>query len=216
MTLPRLESVNVGRPRPIEHPHGPTTSAIWKEPVERRLAVRGVNVDGDDQADRTVHGGPDQAVYSYAAEDIEWWEKELGRPLGPGVFGENLTVRGLDVTGALIGERWAIGSVLLEVTAPRIPCWKLAKRMDDPLFVRRFAKAGRPGGYLRIIEEGELGAGDSIEVVARPAHGVTVGLVAHALLSDHSETARLLEAPQLAATWRNWAVEQTGAYSSTK
>lgn len=210
MAPPRLESVNVGRPRPIEHPHGPTTSAIWKQPVGGRVAVRGVNVDGDDQADRRVHGGPDQAVYAYAAEDIAWWERELGRPLEPGIFGENLTTRGVDVTGAVVGERWRIGSVLLEVSAPRIPCWKLAKRMEDPFFVKRFAEAGRPGAYLRIVEEGELGAGDSIEVLDRPEHGVTVGLVSHALLHNHAEAPLLLEAPQLAASWRDWAADQAG------
>jgi MOSC domain-containing protein YiiM len=205
MSRPTVESVNVGKPRPIERKGQPTTSAIWKEPLSGRVAVRGVNVDGDDQADRSVHGGPDQAVYAYAAEDTEWWEAELSRPLGPGNWGENLTTRGIDVNGALIGERWAIGTAVLEVTAPRIPCWKLAKRMGDPLFVKRFARAERPGAYLRIIEEGELGAGDAIEVVERPLHQVTVRLVAHAYLFDHDLAERLLDAPALAAGWRDWA-----------
>jgi MOSC domain-containing protein YiiM len=205
-----VESVNVGRPRPIERKGEPTTSAIWKQPVSGRVAVRGVNVDGDDQADRSVHGGPDQAVYAYAAEDTEWWAAELCRPLRPGAFGENLTTRGIDVTGALIGERWAIGTVVLQITAPRIPCWKLAKRMEDPRFVKRFAAAGRPGAYFRIVEEGELGAGDPIEVLERPDHDVTVGLVSHAYLFDHDEAERLLAAPALAATWRDWAGQHTG------
>jgi MOSC domain-containing protein YiiM len=204
-----VESVNVGRPRPIERKGEPTTSAIWKQPVSGRVAVRGVNVDGDDQADRSVHGGPDQAVYAYAAEDTEWWAAELRRPLRPGAFGENLTTRGIDVTGALIGERWAIGTVVLQITAPRIPCWKLAKRMEDPRLVKRFAAAGRPGAYFRIVEEGELGAGDPIEVLERPDHDVTVGLVSHAYLFDHDEAERLLAAPALAATWRDWAGQHT-------
>jgi MOSC domain-containing protein YiiM len=210
--MAHVESVNVGKPRPIERSKGSVeTSAIWKSPVSGRVAVCGVNVDGDDQADRSVHGGPDAAVYAYAAEDTEWWEAELGRPLGPGAFGENLTTRGIDVNGALIGERWAIGSVVLEVTAPRIPCWKLAKRMEDPRFIKRFGAALRPGGYFRIIEEGELAAGDPIEVVERPDHDVTVVLVARAYLFDHDEAAHILEAPALPASWRDWASHKAAA-----
>jgi len=192
------------------------TSAIWKSPVSGRVAVRGVNIDGDDQADRAVHGGPDQAVYAYAAEDTEWWAAELGRGLGPGTFGENLTTRGIDVTGARVGERWRIGSTVLEVSAPRVPCWKLAKKMEDPQFIKRFAAAGRPGAYLRIIEEGELGAGDEIEIVERPDHDVTVGLFAQAYQHDRSLLPRLLAAPRLASGWREWIEGRAGGYSSTK
>src|SRR5436190_15151557 len=111
----RLLSVNVGRPRAVGTGRRTVSTAIWKHPVEGRVALRGVNLDGDDQADRTVHGGPDKAVYAYAAEDTEWWEAMLAAPLGPGAFGENLTVRGLPVSHAVIGERWAVGSALLEV-----------------------------------------------------------------------------------------------------
>src|SRR5881397_225869 len=118
----RLLSVQVGRPRG----EGRTRTAIWKEPVDGRVAVRGVNLDGDDQADRTVHGGPDKAVYAYAEEDTGLWAAELGRDLGPATFGENLTTRGIDVSGAVVGERWRVGSTLLEVSQPRLPCAKLA------------------------------------------------------------------------------------------
>src|SRR6478672_8390083 len=149
-------------------------SAIVKHAVDGRVAVRGVNVDGDDQADRRVHGGPDQAVYAYAREAYDWWEGELGRELPNGTFGENLTLGGVDVDGALIGERWAIGSVLLEVTSPRTPCLKLQTRMGEPRFIKRFAEARRPGAYLRIVQEGDVGAGDAVEVVSRPAHGITI------------------------------------------
>jgi MOSC domain-containing protein YiiM len=166
-------------------------------------------VDGDEQADRSVHGGPDKAVYAYALEDTRWWEAELGRDLGPGAFGENLTLEGVDVTGALIGERWRIGTVLLEVCGPRIPCWKIGKRMDDPRFVKRFAAAGRPGAYERIIEEGALGAGDAVEIVSRPSHDVTVGMVSRAFLTDHSLVPRLLEADALAVGWRDWAADRS-------
>jgi MOSC domain-containing protein YiiM len=214
--MPRLEAVNVGTPRPIERSNGSVeTSSIWKEPVSGRVAVRGVNIHGDDQADRRVHGGPDKAVYAYAGEDTDWWESQLGRELGPGTFGENLTLRGVDVTGARIGERWRIGTALFEVTSPRVPCWKLAKKMDDPRFIKRFAQAGRPGAYLRIIEEGELAAGDEVEIVSRPDADVTVGLFAEAFEHDRSLLSRLLEADALPDDWRDWIEEHAARYSST-
>ena len=204
----RLLSVNVGRPRTVPRARGTARTAIWKDPVDGRVAVRGVNVDGDDQADRRVHGGPDKAVYAYAREDTAWWEDALGEALGPGAFGENLTVAGLDVTGALIGERWAIGTTLLEVCQPRFPCFKLGLRFGDPRMVKGFAEAGRPGAYLRILTEGELGAGDAVEVVHRPAHGVTIALVNAAVLHDRALLARILDAPELAANLRDWAAEE--------
>src|SRR4051794_25262045 len=169
-------SVNVGPVAPYAVGTG-KRSAIVKAPVEGPVAVRGVNLDGDDQADRRVHGGPEQAVYAYARESYEWWEGELGRVLEPGTFGENLTLSGIDVDGALIGERWAIGTAVLEVTAPRIPCVKLATRVGAPAFVKRFGQARRPGAYLRIAQEGELRAGDEVLVAERPEHDVTIALV---------------------------------------
>jgi MOSC domain-containing protein YiiM len=184
-------------------------SAIVKTPVSGSVAVRGVNVDGDDQADRDNHGGRDQAVYAYARESYAWWEGELGVGLPPGTFGENLTLEGIDVDGALIGERWSVGGsggLLLEVTAPRIPCSKLGKRMGDPRFVKRFAAARRPGAYLRIVREGSVAAGDVVEVVERPSHGVTIGVVNEAVLFDDALAPRLLEAPALASRAREWAL----------
>ena len=123
-----------------------------------RVRVEGVNVAGDDQGDRRVHGGPDKAVYAYASEDVRHWATELDRELPPGTFGENLRTGGRDVTNALVGERWRIGTTLLEVVQPRLPCFKLGLRMGDPSFVRTFGRASRPGAYLRIIDEGELAA----------------------------------------------------------
>jgi MOSC domain-containing protein YiiM len=201
-------SVNVGRPRAVELEGRTITTAIWKEPVAGRVQVLGVNVAGDDQADRSVHGGPDKAVYAYAREDINWWEGELGRRLEHGTFGENLTVRGLDVTNSLVGDRWRIGTTLLEVSQPRLPCFKLGLRMGDPLFVKRFAAALRPGAYLRIVEKGEVAAGDTVEVVHRPAHTITVELVARAYLRDHELAPRLLEAPELPDGWRDWVAKR--------
>jgi MOSC domain-containing protein YiiM len=207
--MARLVSVNVGRPRPVDTGGRTVVTAIWKAPVDGRVAVRGVNVDGDDQADRSVHGGPDKAVYAYAIEETRAWESELGRELGPGAFGENLTVAGVDVSGALVGERWRIGTVLLEVVQPRFPCFKLGLRMGDPKFVKRFGQASRPGAYLRIVEEGELGAGDAVEVVSRPDHAVTMRLVSDAILLDHGLIPLALEAPQLIPSMRTWMMART-------
>jgi MOSC domain-containing protein YiiM len=202
--------VNVGTPREIEWLGRRETTSIWKAPVEGRVAVRGVNVAGDDQADREVHGGPDKAVYAYAREDTYWWERELGRALEHGNFGENLTVSGIDVTAAVVGERWEVGSTVLEVAQPRIPCWKLGARMADPSFPVHFAAAGRPGAYLRIIEEGEIGAGDEIRVGDKPGHGLTVGDVARIYHQERNRCAQLLRAPELAEGWQEWALRRTG------
>ncbi|HEX4691060.1 MAG TPA: MOSC domain-containing protein [Solirubrobacteraceae bacterium] len=207
--MSRLLSVNVGRPRQIHVRRGrPIHSAIGKAPVEGRVRVEGVNLAGDDQADRRVHGGPDKAVYAYAIEDTRWWEGELGRELGPGMFGENLTTEGIDVSGAVVGERWRIGTVQLEVCQPRLPCAKLGLRFGDPLMVRRFGEAARPGAYLRIVREGELGAGDAVEIVSRPAHGITVGLVGDAILLDDDLAARAAQAPELPASMAEWLRER--------
>jgi len=181
-----LVSVNVGRGRQIaiSRRGRPLISAIGKSQVAGRVAVRGVNLAGDEQADRRVHGGPDKAIYAYASEDTVWWATVLGCELGPGAFGENLTTVGVDVSGGVIGERWRIGSSELEVCQPRQPCYKLAIAFDDPGMVRRFAHAGRPGAYLRIVQEGELGAGDDVEILWRPDHGITIAIVAQAIVSD--------------------------------
>jgi MOSC domain-containing protein YiiM len=177
--------------------------------------VEGVNVRGDDQADRRVHGGPDKAVYAYALEDTAWWERELRRRFGAGAFGENLSLRGVDVSQARIGERWAVGSTLLEVRQPRLPCFKLGLRHSDPLLPRRFARAGRPGAYLAILEPGIVSGGDRLEIVHRPDHGVTPALVAHIFLHDRSRRDELLAAAALPAEWQSWAHE-TGNRISRK
>ena len=198
-------SVNVGPIEEVEHHGRRVTTGIFKQPVAGRVAVRGVNLDGDDQADRESHGGPERAVYAYAAEDLAWWETELGRVVSPGAMGENLTTSQIDVTGALVGERWSVGSAVFQVTSPRVPCFKLGIRMGDPRFQLRFARAGRPGAYLRIVQFGDVAAGDPIEVLHRPDHEVTVGLVARAFHDDHSLAPLLLGAPELASGWREWA-----------
>lgn len=198
-------SVNVGRPRPVDRDGRPATTAIWKSPVSGRVIARGVNLAGDEQADREVHGGYDKAVYAYAAEDTRWWEDELGRSIGPGGFGENLTVEGLDLNAAVIGERWRAGTTELEVSQPRLPCWKLGLRMGDPRFPQRFTRAARPGAYLRIVAEGDIGAGDDVRVTSRPDHGVSVGDVWRVYHRDRSDAAMLLAVPELSDSWREWA-----------
>ena len=200
-----LLSVNVGSAREFDYEGQRTSSAIWKSPVAGRVAARGVNLAGDDQADRSVHGGPDKAIYSYAIEDTHWWERELGRKLEFGQFGENLTIEGMDLTSALVGERWAVGSAVLEVSEPRMPCWKLGVRMENPQFLRQFTEAGRPGMYFRILVEGELGAGDGIEVVERPDHDVSVGDMFRIFTRDRGEAERFLAVPQMSASWKRWA-----------
>ena len=132
------------------------------------------------------------------------------RELVHGTFGENLTVSGVDVTGAVVGERWEVGGIVLEVAQPRIPCWKLGARMEDASFPVHFAAAGRPGAYLRIVEEGEIGAGDEVRVGAKAGHGVTVGDVARIYHQERGRCALPLEAPELAEGWREWALRRTG------
>jgi MOSC domain-containing protein YiiM len=166
--------VNVGLPRVTEWHGREVLSGIWKEPIDGRVAVRGVNVDGDAQADPRVHGGPDKAVYAYAVEDYAWWSEELHAELSPGTFGENLTVEGLDLGAMVIGSHWRIGTVTFEVAQPRLPCFKLGMRMGDSAFVDEFERAERFGAYLRIVEEGHVGAGDAIHFMPIDRVGITV------------------------------------------
>jgi MOSC domain-containing protein YiiM len=213
----KVLSVNVGRPRKFDYNGRPAQSAIWKSPVAGRIAARGVNLEGDDQADRKAHGGPDKSVYAYAIEDMRWWEEKLGRSLQYGEFGENLTTEGVGVNDALVGERWAIGTAVFEVSEPRIPCWRLGVRMNDQGFVRRFTEALRPGAYLRIIAEGVLGAGDEIRIIERPDHDLTVRDIFRIYTHDRGEVERLLAVPRISESWRAWAqhyLEETKSRSA--
>ncbi|MEM8905320.1 MAG: MOSC domain-containing protein [Actinomycetota bacterium] len=207
-TLGHLVSVNVGAPRTTIWQDREVESSIWKEPVAGPRRVEGVNVVGDDQANREVHGGESKAVYAYSSADAAWWAAELGRELSPGIFGENLTVDGPDTAGAVVGERWRIGSVTLRVTEPRIPCSKLAMRFEDPAMTRRFADAARPGTYLGIAEAGTLEAGDAIELLDRPDHGLTVSHIERTYhrAADHLDA--ILACPDVSETWLTWARRQ--------
>lgn len=201
----KVVSVNVGLPREFEFNGRPARSAIWKTPVPGRIKAAGVNLAGDAQADRKAHGGPDKALYAYAVEDLRWWERELGQSLVHGQLGENLTTAGMAVNDALIGERWRVGTVVLEISEPRVPCWRLGVRMDDPKFPRRFTEALRPGAYLRIVVEGEVGAGDDIEILEKPDHDLTVRDVLRIYAFDRAEVDRLVTVSQLSESWRGWA-----------
>ena len=203
----RVLSVNVGTVREFEYAGRPARSAIWKSPVVGRIAVRGVNLADDDQADRGAHGGPDKVVYAYAVEDTRWWQEQIGRSLGYGEFGENLTTEGIEVNDALVGERWQIGTTVLEVSEPRIPCWRLGVRMNDKMFPRQFTEALRPGSYFRLLVEGSVGAGDEIRVVERPDHGLTIRDVFRIYTRDREEVPRLLTVPRMSESWKRWAAD---------
>lgn len=158
-----LLRVNLGRARTVPRAGKPKKTGIHKLPADGVVKVSSAGLEGDEVCDTRNHGGVDQAVYIYGAPDYEWWSEALGRDLEPGTFGENLTVSDLRSAEAMIEDRLRVGEVILEVTAPRIPCVTLATRMGDPAFVKRFREAERPGLYCRVIREGYLRAGDEVE-----------------------------------------------------
>jgi MOSC domain-containing protein YiiM len=150
-------------------------TAIDKRPVSGPVLVKELGLYGDVQADRQHHGGPDQAVYAFSQEEATFWSTELDRVIDPGAFGENLRTDGVAVDNAELGERWRVGEdLLLEVTAPRVPCAVFGRWLEQPAWVRRFTERGRPGAYLRVLRRGAVTAGDTVRVVQRPGHGVTV------------------------------------------
>lgn len=169
-------------------------TAIDKRPVAGPVDVHRLGVSGDTQCDKAHHGREGKAVYAYAQDDADWWAAELERDLPPGRFGENLRTRGLDVTNALLGERWRIGTTLVEVTCPRTPCLSFQGFWGVPRLMKRFIAYGAPGAYLRVLEEGQLRAGDRIEVDFRPDHDVTLGLALRALTVERRLIRRLAPA----------------------
>jgi MOSC domain-containing protein YiiM len=170
----RLLSVNVALPRSIEHRGRIVRTAIFKEPVLFGVPVRSSNLDGDRQADLRVHGGPEKAVYAYDLSGYEHWRRTLSRELPFGQFGENLTVEGMPETEVSIDDIYRVGTALLQVSQPRSPCFKLALKMELPQFPKAFLASGRTGFYLRVLEEGEIGAGNPIQLVSRDPAAVTV------------------------------------------
>jgi MOSC domain-containing protein YiiM len=186
------------------------TTGIDKLPVESihvadpgpRDGVGGSGVRGDEVSDVRHHGGTRQAVYAYAREELEWWERELDRELRSGLFGENLTTTGFDVDESLVGERWVVGDVLLEVCGPRIPCRTFAGHLGERGWVKRFTQRGRTGAYLSVVTPGTITAGTSITRVDIPDHDITVPVLFRAYMGDKQEAARVLEADVLPEPYR--------------
>jgi MOSC domain-containing protein YiiM len=215
----RLISVNVGKPRmnkwkPI------TLTGIDKRPADGPVLVTApgpkgtgeVGLAGDRVYDVKNHGGPDQAVYAYAREDLDTWAAELGRALPNGVFGENLTTDGVAVNDALIGERWRVGrEVLLEVSCPRIPCGTFQGWLERDGWIKQFIRAARPGAYLRVISPGPVSAGDPVRIEHRPAHGVTVAVTFRALTGEPDLLPGLLAADAMPDEIRELARKRTAA-----
>lgn len=202
----RVLSVNVGRPRDVMWRGKVVRTSIFKDPVAGAVAVRTLNLDGDGQADLSVHGGRDKAVYAYPSEHYAFWQRELGADALPwGAFGENLTTQGLAETDLCIGDRLRCGSAELIVTQPRIPCFKLGVRFDRPDLVKRFLHSDRSGFYLAVVREGELRGGDAIESIAATGDRISIA-AANALyradVPDRDQIARLIALPALSEAWR--------------
>ena len=201
----KLVSVNVSLPKVVDHLGRRVSTGIYNEPLTDRIMVRKLNVDGDGQADLTVHGGVYKAVYVYDLDNIHYWRQELGRDdLGYGHFGENFTVEGMPDDRIHIGDVFRIGGALLEVTQPRLPCFKLEMKMDLPGFSRQFITSGRLGFYFRVLEEGEVGASDSIEQVKAGPEKITVWEFAHLYYFDYNNQEkihRLLRIPAIPPDW---------------
>jgi len=170
----KLISINIGKRATLEHPNKTESTGIFKHPVTGPVRIGSLGLEGDFIASKKHHGGPDQAVYIYSTGDYEWWSHELGRELGPGIFGENLTISELESAHFSIGDRLTVGEVTLEVTAPRIPCNTFAIRMGDAQFVKRFCAAERPGLYCRVIRTGSVRAGDPVTIEAHSGETVTI------------------------------------------
>jgi MOSC domain-containing protein YiiM len=213
--MPVVRTVSVGRPRSSAWIDDEATS-IEKLPVAGPVDVGALGLAGDQVSDTRHHGGVDQALYVFAREDLDHWGDALGHPIRDGQFGENLTTSGIDVNEAELGERWQVGSTLFEVSSVRTPCYKFqgwmgASGFDNTTWVKRFAAERRPGPYLRVVETGQVTAGDELTVVHRPGHGVTVSLVFRALIFEPALLPRLLDVEDLAANVRHKAESYVAA-----
>jgi MOSC domain-containing protein YiiM len=201
----RVLSVNVGRPREVEWRGKLVRTSIFKAPVSGRLRVRALNLEGDEQSDLTVHGGTDKAVYAYPSEHYAFWRRELpGADLPWGAFGENLTLEGLLEDGICIGDHVRCGSAELAVTQPRVPCFKLGIRHGRPDLVKRFLRSGRSGFYFAVVQEGELGAGDALELIPAQGDRVSVAAAARAHAADDTDPELMRRLSRLAGLSHSW------------
>jgi len=204
----KVVSVNVGLPREVMWHGRSVTTGIYKQPVEGRVALRRLNLDGDRQADLSVHGGKDKAVYYYPVEHYEYWKKELpGRELPMGMFGENFTTDGLLEESVHLGDRFSVGSAEVVATQPRLPCYKLGVRFQSDDMVRRFLASGRTGFYLAVTREGEVGAGDEIKVISRDDNAVPVSEITRLYIAkryDEDDLTSLRRALRVAALPESW------------
>jgi MOSC domain-containing protein YiiM len=167
-------SINVSAGTLIEWQGRRVLTGIFKQPVTDRVLVRKNGLVGDRQGDLTVHGGELKAVYSYSVANYDWWNRELSRVLPPGMFGENLTIHGLDEDAINVGDRFSVGTTILEAVQPRLPCYKLGLRFGDQMMVKRFMRSGRFGTYFRVVREGDVGAGDEVHLVYHDPASVPV------------------------------------------
>jgi MOSC domain-containing protein YiiM len=211
----KVVSVNVGRPREVIWKSKRVTTGIFKQPVDSAVQVKKLNLEGDQQADLSVHGGPDKAVYVYPAEHYKSWRHELAdESLTWGVFGENLTIEGALEDDVNIGDQFRIGSAVLRVTQPRVPCYKLAVRFGRDDILKRFLDSGRSGFYLAVLEEGEVSAGDVMERVLRNEQSLSVADVTRLYLSGSDDPDLLRRAVQveaLPAGWRDYFLQELKA-----
>ena len=180
-------------------------TGIDKEPVSGPVELKDNRVAGDSVIDRKAHGGYDKAVYAYSIEDAKWWEGVIGRELRNGSFGENLTVQGIELNSSLIGERWSVGSCILEVSEPRIPCRVFAGFWDRPTLIKEFTDARRSGTYLRIIEEGKVSAGDEIKVISKPDHEISVLDIFEAKAGNRDKIQEIIKVRELSEKYLEWA-----------
>ena len=201
-------SVNRGKETDLLIGGRPGRSAIDKRPVAGPVAVGPLGLDGDECADKEHHGGFEQAIYVYAREDLDWWTEQLARELPNGIFGENLTTSGISVTTALIGETWQVGTAVVQVTSPRIPCETFKSWLDEPRWVKRFADAGRTGAYLRVLSAGSVQAGDELTVLSRPDQAVTVAESVRAYFGDREILSTLLTVEGRGSMWDEIAADQ--------
>jgi MOSC domain-containing protein YiiM len=207
----KIVSLNVGLPRDVTWHGSVVTTGIYKSPVKGRVALRTLNLDGDGQADLTVHGGEYKAVFCYPVEHYEYWRKELpGRELPMGMFGENFTTGGMREDSVHLGDRFSVGSAEVVVTQPRLPCYKLGIRFQSDDMVRRFLASGRTGFYLAVTREGEVGVGDEIEVISRDGKAVPVSEITRLYIAkrfaqeDVKSLGRALQVPALPESWKEY------------